>query len=120
MTNEFFHQTATTTFLATPHRSQVIVSKLAAGAVLGVAFWLVTTVIDLAVGATYFSSTGRDVLLSDWTVTRSVLLNLLAFVIWAVARHRARRADPQPARGDHHRRRLLPARRTRSRSSSSA
>jgi ABC-type transport system involved in multi-copper enzyme maturation permease subunit len=84
VTNEFFHQTATTTFLATPHRSQVIGSKLAAGAVLGVMFWLITTVIDVAVGAAYFSSTNRDVLLGESTVTRSILLNLLAFVIWAV------------------------------------
>src|SRR5262249_16357335 len=84
VTNEFFHQTATTTFLATPHRSQVIASKLAAGAVLGVAFWMITTVIDVAVGATYFSSTNRDVLLGNGDVTRSMLLNLLAFVIWAV------------------------------------
>jgi ABC-2 type transport system permease protein len=84
VTNEFFHQTATTTFLATPHRSQVIASKLAAGAVLGAVFWVVTTVVDLAVGALYFSGTGRDVLLSEWDVQRSVLLNLLAYVIWAV------------------------------------
>jgi ABC-type transport system involved in multi-copper enzyme maturation permease subunit len=84
VTNEYFHQTATTTFLATPHRSQVIISKFAAGAVFGVLFWLFTTAIDAVVGASYFSSTGRDVLLSDWVVQRSMLLNLLAFVIWAV------------------------------------
>jgi ABC-type transport system involved in multi-copper enzyme maturation permease subunit len=84
VTNEFFHQTATTTFLATPHRSQVIASKLAAGAVLGVVFWLITTVIDVTVGATYFASTNRDVLLGNFDVTRSMLLNLLAFVIWAI------------------------------------
>jgi ABC-type transport system involved in multi-copper enzyme maturation permease subunit len=84
VTNEYFHQTATTTFLATPHRTQVITSKLAAGAVLGVGFWLITTVINIVVGSIYFSSTGRDVLVGEWSVLRSVLLNLLAYVIWAI------------------------------------
>ena len=35
MTNEFFHQTATTTFLTTPHRTAVILAKLVAAIVLG-------------------------------------------------------------------------------------
>ena len=84
VTNEFFHQTATTTFLATPHRSQVILSKLVAGGLLAIGFWLLTTVIDVAVGSLYFSSNGYDVLLGEWAVIRSMLLNLLAYVIWAV------------------------------------
>jgi ABC-2 type transport system permease protein len=84
VTNEFFHQTATTTFLATPHRSQVILSKLVAGGLLAVGFWLLTTVIDVAVGSLYFSSNGYDILLVEWDVIRSMLLNLLAYVIWVV------------------------------------
>ena len=84
VTNEFFHQTATTTFLATPHRTQVVAGKLAAGAVLGIAFWLISTVIDVAIGSIYFSSTGRDLLLGEWSVLRSILLNLLAYVVWVI------------------------------------
>ena len=84
VTNEFFHQTATTTFLATPHRSQVIFSKLVAGGLLAVGFWLLTTVIDVAVGSLYFSGNSYDVLLGEWDVIRSMLLNLLAYVIWAI------------------------------------
>lgn len=84
VTNEFFHQTATTTFLTTPHRSRVILSKLAAAVVLAFGFWLVVTVIDLVVGSIFFSSKGLSIPLSDWPVLRSVLMNLLAYVIWAV------------------------------------
>jgi ABC-2 type transport system permease protein len=84
VTNEFFHQTATTTFLTTPHRSQVILGKLAAAVVLAFAFWLVITAIDLSVGSAYFGFSGHSIPLFDWPVLRSVLMNLLAFVIWAV------------------------------------
>jgi ABC-type transport system involved in multi-copper enzyme maturation permease subunit len=84
VTNEFFHQTATTTFLTTPHRSHVILGKLAAAVVLAVGFWLLITVIDLSVGSAYFGFNGHSIPLADWPVLRSVLMNLLAFVIWAV------------------------------------
>lgn len=84
VTNEFFHQTATTTFLTTPRRTSVILSKLAAASGIAVVFWLVTTVIDLAAGSIYFSSEGYDIPLGEWPVVRSVLMNLLAYVIWAV------------------------------------
>ncbi|GEM_PF-719255 len=84
VTNEFFHQTATTTFLTTPHRTRVIVSKLAAAVMIAAAFWAVVTVIDLAVGSAYFGFSDYSVPLTDWPVLRSVLMNLLAFVIWAV------------------------------------
>jgi ABC-2 type transport system permease protein len=84
VTNEFFHQTATTTFLTTPRRSQVIFSKLAAAVVLAFTFWLVVSVIDLGVGSIFFGSKSYSTPLADWPVLRSVLMNLLAYVIWAV------------------------------------
>ena len=84
VTNEFFHQTATTTFLATPRRTAVIVSKLIAATMLAFGFWAVITLIDLGVGSAFFSFSGYETPLTDWPVVRSVLMNLLAFVIWAV------------------------------------
>lgn len=84
VTNEFQHQTATTTFLATPQRTQVILAKFAAGFLLATGFWLVTTLIDVGVGSIFYASKGYDVPLTDWPVLRSVLLNLLAYVVWAV------------------------------------
>ncbi|MGC5329995.1 ABC transporter permease [Micromonospora sp. DT62] len=84
VTNEFFHQTATTTFLATPRRTSVILSKLVAASLLGIGFWLVTTLIDLAAGAVFLSANGHGTLLGEWAVQRALLLNLLAYAIWTV------------------------------------
>jgi hypothetical protein len=84
MTNEFAHQTATATFLTVPRRAAVIGAKLAAAGCLGALFWLVSTVINGVVTPFYLHSQHVSTALAGWTVVRSVLLNLLAFVIWAV------------------------------------
>jgi ABC-type transport system involved in multi-copper enzyme maturation permease subunit len=84
VTNEYFHQTATATFMTTPHRSAVIGAKLAAAVTFGLLFWLVSTVLDLIVTPIYLHAESIDVSLTDWTVVRSVLLNLLAFGMWAI------------------------------------
>jgi ABC-2 type transport system permease protein len=84
VTNEFHHQTATATFVANPHRGTVVMAKLAATACFGVLFWAVSTVINTVVTPLYLHSQHLDISLSDWIVVRSVLLNLLAFAIWAV------------------------------------
>ncbi|EEP71502.1 hypothetical protein MCAG_01829 [Micromonospora sp. ATCC 39149] len=84
VTNEFFHQTATTTFLATPRRTSVIVSKLLAASTLGFAFWLVTTLIDLGAGAMFLALNDHGTQLGEWEVQRALLLNLLAYAIWTV------------------------------------
>jgi len=84
VTNEFHHQTATSTFLATPHRTAVIVAKLATAAIMALGFWAVVTAINIGVGSAYFGLSGYDVLLTDWTVVRAVLMNLLGYVVWAI------------------------------------
>ncbi len=84
VTNEFFHQTATTTFMTVPHRTSVILAKSVAAALFGAVFWLVATILNLIVTPIYMNGEGVASHLTDWTVTRSVLLNLAAFVIWAV------------------------------------
>ena len=84
VTNEFAYQTATATFLAVPRRTAVIMAKLAAAACFGALFWLVATVLDGVVTAFYLHSQHVSTPLTGWTVVRSVLLNLLAFVLWAV------------------------------------
>jgi ABC-2 type transport system permease protein len=84
VTNEFFHQTATTSFMTVPHRTAVILAKAVAAALFGAIFWLVSTVLDLVATPIYMSSQHVSVSLTDWTVVRSVLLNLLAFVLWAI------------------------------------
>lgn len=84
VTNEFFHQTASTTFLATPQRTKVIGSKLVAASILGLLFWLVTTVIDLVGGSIFLAVADQGSQLGTWTVQRALLLNLLAYATWTV------------------------------------
>lgn len=84
VTNEFFHQTATTTFLATPRRTSVIIGKLVAASLLGFLFWLATTVIDLVAGAAFLTITDHGTQLGEWPVQRALLFNLLAYAIWTI------------------------------------
>lgn len=84
VTNEFFHQTATTTFLTTPKRTVVIMAKLVAGVGIGVAFWFVATVLSVVAGALFLDSRGYNTELGVGSVWRSILLNLLGYAIWAV------------------------------------
>jgi ABC-2 type transport system permease protein len=84
MTNEFAHQTATATFLASPRRAVVIVAKLAAAACFGALCWLAATVIDAVVTPLYARSQHVSYGLAGWIVARSVLLSLLAYLLWAV------------------------------------
>src|SRR5258706_11573625 len=70
--------------MANSHRSTVILAKLAAATCFAALFWLVSTVINAVVTAIYLPSQDMSVSLTDWIVVRSVLLNLLAFAIWAI------------------------------------
>jgi ABC-2 type transport system permease protein len=84
VTNEFFHQTATATFMTNPHRTAVILAKLAAAMAFGVLFWFVSTVLDLIATPIYLHGQHVSISLGDWIVVRSILLNLLAFAMWAI------------------------------------
>jgi ABC-type transport system involved in multi-copper enzyme maturation permease subunit len=84
MTNEFAHQTATATFMTVPRRAAVIMAKLTAAACFGTLFWLVSTIINGVTTPFYLHSQHVSTALTGWIVVRSVLLNLLAFAIWAI------------------------------------
>jgi ABC-2 type transport system permease protein len=84
LTNEFAHQTATATFMTNPRRGRVIAAKFAAAAGFGTLFWLASTLIDIVVTPFYLHSQHVSIVLTDPIVVRSVLLNLLAFVMWAI------------------------------------
>ena len=84
VTNEFAHQTATATFLACPRRTTVILAKLAATVLFAALFWLASTVIDAAVTPLFLHAQHVSISLASWIVVRSVLLSLLAFVMWAI------------------------------------
>ncbi|MEE6257153.1 ABC transporter permease [Plantactinospora sonchi] len=84
VTSEFAHQTATTTFLTTPHRTAVVLGKLVAAALLGVLFWLVTTALNLIVTPLMLDGFGLGNQLDQSAVWQAILLNGLAYLLWAI------------------------------------
>jgi ABC-2 type transport system permease protein len=84
VTNEFFHQTATTTFLVTPVRERVVLAKLAASVLLGLLFWLVTTIGNLIAVPFILRSMDLGAQLGEPAIWRAVGLNALAFALWAI------------------------------------
>jgi len=84
VTNEYYHQTATATFLTTPRRTSVIGAKLITAMIAAAVFWLSTTAVSLTAGAIFFSAKGYDTQLGEWPVTRALLLNGLAYALWGV------------------------------------
>ncbi|GAA2703035.1 ABC transporter permease subunit [Micromonospora olivasterospora] len=84
VTNEFYHQTATTTFLTTPHRSVVVAAKLVTAALIGALFWLLTTALTIPATFIYFAAKGWETHFGEWDITRAILLNLLAYVLWGI------------------------------------
>ena len=84
VTSEFANQTAAVTFVTVPRRVTVIRAKVAAAACCGALFWLVGTVMAVVATPLFLYTQQVSASLAGWVVTRSVLLNLLAFVTWAV------------------------------------
>jgi ABC-type transport system involved in multi-copper enzyme maturation permease subunit len=84
ITNEFYHQTATATFLTTPHREAVVVAKLVTGVFFAAVFWVVTTLMSLGVGVLFFQAQDVPNHLGDWQVQRAILFNLLVYGLWAI------------------------------------
>jgi ABC-2 type transport system permease protein len=84
VTNEFFHQTATTTFLVTPVRERVVLAKLAAAVLLGLLFWLGTTIGNLIAVPFILRSMDLGAQLGEPAIWRAIALNALAFALWAI------------------------------------
>lgn len=84
VTNEFHHQTATATFLASPHRTAVILAKTVAAGVFGVILWAITTAINIPATAWYLNLQDAPSAFGDAAVQRAIALNLLAYILWAL------------------------------------
>jgi len=84
VTNEYYHQTATTTFLTTPHRTRVIVAKAVAGGFFGVLLWVITTAITIPATAIFLNGEGITPKFGDPDVIRAILLNGVAYALWAL------------------------------------
>ena len=81
---DFRHRTATQTFLATPHRSTVIVAKALTGAVFGLLYAVVTQALSLGLVGLVAAIRGAGLGALDSTVVRSLLLGLPGIVLWCV------------------------------------
>jgi len=84
VTSEFASQTAAVTFVTVPRRVTVIWAKVAAATCCGALFWLIGTVIAAVATPLFLYTQHVSAPLAGWTLTRSVLLNLLAFVAWGI------------------------------------
>ena len=84
VTSEFANQTAAVTFVTVPRRTTVITAKVAAAACCGALFWLAGTVIAAVTTPLFLYTQHVSASLAGWTVARSVLLSLVAFVAWGV------------------------------------
>ena len=84
VTSEFFHLTATTTFLVTPRREAVILAKFAAGIIVGLIVWAITTLLNLILVPLIMNSLDLGSQLGEPAVWRAIALNALAFVLWAI------------------------------------
>ena len=84
VTNEYFHLTATTTFLVTPVRQRVVLAKLAVSVLVGLVFWLFMTVFNLILVPIFLDQLNIGSHLGDPAIWRAIGLNALAFAIWAI------------------------------------
>ena len=84
VTGEFFHLTATTTFLVTPRRESVILAKFGAGIIVGLVVWAITTLLNLIFVPLIMNSLDLSSQLGEPAVWRAIGLNALAFVLWAI------------------------------------
>lgn len=84
VTNEFYHSTATATFLTTPRRTPVVAGKLILAVQIAVGVWVVTTVVNLLVGLIFFGTLDQPTSLDAPGVWRVMVMSLLAYVVWAV------------------------------------
>lgn len=84
VTSEYHHQTATSTFLLTPRRTPVLAAKLFAALIAAGIAWLASTLISVVTGVVFLHNEGYASQLSHWGVERALLLNLAAYLVWAL------------------------------------
>ncbi|HEX6354714.1 hypothetical protein [Actinophytocola sp.] len=80
ITGEFRHQTVTPTFLATPHRGRVVISKLVTYALAGIGYGVAVVLLAIAIALPWVSA--RDI---DLSLTENGIPGTLAGVVAGVA-----------------------------------
>jgi ABC-type transport system involved in multi-copper enzyme maturation permease subunit len=84
ITSEYRHQTITATFLSTPRRWVVLVSKSVAVVLIGVVYAIGHALASVAGGAGMLAGKGEPTLLDNADVLQSLGIGVLAFVVWTM------------------------------------
>ncbi len=85
ITSEYRHKTITATFLSTPNRWVVLVSKMVSVAVIGAVYAVVHAAASIAGAAPIISLVkGQDTLLGEPAVWQSLGTGIIAFTVWTL------------------------------------
>ncbi|TCN31128.1 ABC-2 family transporter [Kribbella orskensis] len=84
MTGEYRYQTITPTFLVTPRRGRVVVAKLIAYALVGLAFGTVNVLVSLAIAVPWLDAKNVDLSLTANRIPQTLLGVLLGLAIFTV------------------------------------
>jgi ABC-type transport system involved in multi-copper enzyme maturation permease subunit len=84
ITSEYRHKTITATFLTTPKRWIVLVSKTIAVAVIGAVYAIVHAAASVTGGGLMLMGKGQPTLLGQGQVWESLGIGILAFIVWTL------------------------------------
>ena len=84
ITTEFRHGTVTPTFLATPHREQVIAAKAIAGVIVAIGFALLSLLVVAAVALPWLAILDAQTHLGDGEIWTRVAQQFLSAVLWVL------------------------------------
>lgn len=82
ITNEYRHKTISSTFLATPNRWTVLISKMVALIPLGIVFGVVHDLASVGLSGLVIRGKGEPLLLDDPEVLKGLALVVLAVTVW--------------------------------------
>jgi ABC-2 type transport system permease protein len=84
ITGEYRHRTATTTFLATPHRGRVIAAKLIAYGLAGVGYALACTTVVTAIAVPWLANKNIDLSLAGNGLPATIAGGVAAVILYAL------------------------------------
>jgi ABC-type transport system involved in multi-copper enzyme maturation permease subunit len=84
ITGEFRHQTVTPTFLATPHRGRVVISKLVTYALAGIAYGVAVVLLAIAIALPWVSARDIDISLSENGIPGTLLGVIAGVAVYAL------------------------------------
>jgi ABC-2 type transport system permease protein len=84
VTGEFRHMTITPTLLAEPRRSVVLGAKLISSIPIGALYGIIGTLSTVGAGAVVLALMGKDPMLTDPEVLRTLAFGVVALTVWAM------------------------------------